>query len=160
MATDQVIFVDDTFTLQRMQQKGGWTFVLIPLEKPAIRAPFGMQKVNGFIDSYELKEVTMWSMKNQGHFLAIKASIRKAIGKEEGDTVRLTLYTNEPPPVDDDDFLICLKDDPDAYAAFLSYPEKKKKLIRAWVLAPLSEDGKIQRIAEAIDRIAAGFDRW
>ncbi len=160
MSATRIPFVDDTFELQRMQQKGGWTYVLIPLEKPAVKSPFGMQKVNGYIDDYELKDVTMWSMKNQGHFLAVKSEIRKAIKKEEGDKVRLTLYTDGPPPVADDDFLLCLKDDPDAYAAFVSYPEKKKQLIRAWVLAPLSEDGKIQRIAEAIDRIAAGFDRW
>lgn len=158
--TKRVLFVDDTFELKRMQQKGGWTYVLIPLDKPAVKSAFGMQKVSGFIDDYELTDVTLWSMKNQGHFFSVNAQIRKAIKKEEGDTVKLTLYSDGPPPVDNDDFLLCLKDDPDAYAAFMSYPEKKKRLIRDWVFAPASDDGKIQRIAEAIDRIAAGFDRW
>lgn len=153
-------FIDDTFTLLKSQKKGGWTYVLIPLEKPLAKTPFGMKKVNGFIDDYELKDFTMWSIKNQGHFVAVKADIRKAIRKEEGDTVRLVIYTDELPTVADDDFILCLKDDPDAYAAFLSYPEKKRKTITAWVIAPTSEDGKIQRIAEAIDRIAAGYDKW
>lgn len=153
-------FIDDTFTLLKSEKKGSWTYILIPLDRPVAKTPFGMKKVNGFIDAYELKDFTMWSIKSQGHFVSVKTEIRKAIGKEVGDTVRLQLFTDELPGVADDDFMICLRDDPEAHAKFMAYPEKKRHAITAWVYAPATEDGKVQRIADAIDRITAGFDKW
>lgn len=156
----RIPFVDETFTLLKSQKKGGWTYILIPLDKPLTKVRFGVRKVSGYIDDYELKDFAMWSMK-QGHFVSVKADIRKAIKKEEGDTVRLVIYLDEElPDIVDDDFIVCLKDDPECYKAFMAYPEKKRKLITAWVFTPATEEGKVQRIGEAMDRIAAGFDKW
>lgn len=153
-------FIDDTFPLLKSPKKGGWTYILIPLDKPVAKTPFGMKRVNGSIDDYELRDFTMWSMKDQGHFVAVKADIRKAIGKEEGDTVRLVIYTDDLPEVADDDFITCLKEEKKTYAAFLAYPDKKRRKITDWIAEAASDEGKVQRIAEAIDRIAAGFDKW
>ena len=87
---------DDHCLLQKPDVKGGWTFISMPV-MPNLPKKKGTTtvRVRGFIDQYELKNFNIWAMK-KGTFLAVKAEIRKAIQKAEGDTVNLcsAIFTN------------------------------------------------------------------
>jgi uncharacterized protein YdeI (YjbR/CyaY-like superfamily) len=109
-------------------------------------------RVRGFIDHYELKDFHIWAMK-KGTFLAVKAEIRKAIKKEQGDTVKVVLYLDEPQMVIPEDFMVCLREEPRLLKHFESYPDTQKKEITSWIFSAKTEDEKITRIAKTIEKL-------
>ena len=143
---------EDHCLLQKTAGKGGWTFVIMPVMPDLPKKKNSIVRVRGFIDAYELKDFNIWAMK-KGTFLAVKADIRKAIKKEEGDTVKLVLYLDEPQMVAPDDFLVCLREEPKLHAHYKKYPEAKKKEITEWIFAAKTEDDKIGRIAKTLEKL-------
>jgi hypothetical protein len=75
--------------LQKSPAKGGWTFVVWP-ESASFFGTRGLVKVTGTIDGHPFKSSFM-AMGDGRHKLGVRAEIRKAIGKQEGDTVTVLL---------------------------------------------------------------------
>ncbi|SCX83168.1 YdeI/OmpD-associated family protein [Flavobacterium caeni] len=145
-------FFDDHCKLEKSAGKGGWTFLTMPIFENLPKKKNSTVRVRGFIDSYELKDFHIWAMK-KGTFLAVKAEIRKAIKKEEGDTVKVTLWLDEPQMVIPEDFMVCLRDEPKLLKRFESYPEKAKKETIDWIFSAKTEDDKIARIAKTLEKL-------
>jgi len=84
--------MDETFTatLQRSPAKGGWTYVIWPRSADYFGTK-GLVKVAGFIDGVPFRSSFM-ALGDGSHKLPVKADVRTAIAKGEGDevTVRLT----------------------------------------------------------------------
>ncbi|WP_284653611.1 YdeI/OmpD-associated family protein [Flavobacterium terrisoli] len=148
---DQPIF-DDYCVLEKPETKGSWTFITMPVMTHLPKKKNSTVRVRGFIDDYELKDFHIWAMK-KGTFLAVKAEIRKAIKKEQGDTVKLVLFLDEPQMVIPEDFLVCLREEPKLLQRFEAYPEKLKKEITDWIFSAKTEDEKITRIAKTMDKL-------
>lgn len=87
--------VNKTYLLKKFPGKGGWTYAEIPEIKPNTNMPFGWVQVSGWIDDYRLEKIKLMPMGNGNLFLAVKASIRKAIMKEAGDRVKVHLELDE-----------------------------------------------------------------
>jgi hypothetical protein len=79
--------MDERFTgvLERTPGTGGWTYVVWP-EAAAVLWTRGAAKVSGTIDGHPFRSSIM-AMGNGRQMLPVKADIRKAIGKEAGDTI-------------------------------------------------------------------------
>lgn len=151
------LLLDTEVLLEKMQMKGGWTYALLPDVLKSGKKNFGWAKVNAFIDDYELKNASLMPIKGGRLFIAVKAEIRKQIGKEAGDTVRIKLYGNKPPEaISNDDFFTALKDDPDAYARFHKFPPKEQQAWVGWIFAGNNTDDIVERMATAIGDIAMG----
>ena len=125
----------------------------LPILTKGEKNHFGWQKVRGFIDGYEVKKFHLMPLGNGQLMIAVKAEIRKAIKKEEGDWIDVVLYSLEPPLPVPEDFLLCLQDEPEALKNFDKLSEDMKKEYLVWIYALKSEEVIVDRMALAINKL-------
>ena len=83
--------LDKTFsaTLVKSPAKGGWTYVVTDWSREFFGTG-GLVKVEGTVDGHPFRSAFM-PLGDGTHKLALKADVRDAIAKGEGDTVTIRL---------------------------------------------------------------------
>ena len=152
--------VNNKYTLEKFQGKGGWTYARIPEISQDKKAPFGWVKVKGTIDGVEIKKYHLMPMGNGHLFLPVKAEIRKKIKKAEGDQVHVILYPDNDPLEIPEEMEICLRDEPVAWNFFHSLSESERKYYIQWIFSAKKDETKSDRLAKTVDRLLLGLKMY
>jgi len=143
--------IEFTTTIHKFDKKGektGWTYIGITASqankiKPGYRVVF---RVKGSLDNFEFEKVAIMPMGDGSFILPINAKMRKAIGKKQGDKLRVRIEYDEKKPQLSKDLLACLKQDPDALKFFKSLPGSHQLYFSKWIDGAKTAQTKTKRL--------------
>lgn len=147
------LLAEGDFVLEKYPGKGGWTFVRVPAEILPVRKAFGMIRVCGFIDDFEFEGKHLMPMGNGFLFLPIAKPIRTAIGKEQGDHVRLKILRDEMPSQVPEELIECLNDDPGKLQLFQKLSDADQKHWVEFIYSTNSPEVKADRIVKLLGQL-------
>ncbi|MCW9706936.1 YdeI/OmpD-associated family protein [Fodinibius salsisoli] len=152
---EETLLVKRTVLLQKFSGKGGWTYVDLPEVSVDSNSPFGWVTVSGTIDGYLLKKHKLMAKGNGKLFLSVNAKIRKKIGKEAGDYVKIQLYRDESAVEIPEEIIRCFEvESPKVKKNFMAFRETEKKAYLDWIYEAQKEETRVRRITEMLDRVS------
>lgn len=88
-----VVFTTDILKFHRHKEKTGWTYIVVAARharkmKPGCRVSF---RVKGSLDRYAFVRTSLLPAGNGDFILPVNAAMRKALGKKQGDRLRVTM---------------------------------------------------------------------
>ena len=137
-------------------EKTGWSYIEISEKqahklKPGTKVSF---RVKGTIDGYAINKASLLPM-GEGRFIfPLKGTLRKAIGKQAGDLIRVELEADESKFVLSPDLMACLEEEPESPRFFKSLPGSHQKYYSNWIESAKASPTKARRIAMALNGFA------
>ncbi len=156
-----------TTTLLKFGRKGektGWTYIEIPLSitealKPGQKTSY---RVKGTLDTYTIERVALVPMglsdnADSQFIIAINATMRRGIRKEEGAIVQVSIEVDDSPMPQSADLLACLDDEPKALAFFQTLSKGHQTYFSNWIEDAKTTETKTKRIAMAVNGCLMGL---
>ncbi|HEY0176333.1 MAG TPA: YdeI/OmpD-associated family protein [Pedobacter sp.] len=148
-----VVFEAEVERFERMGEKTGWSFVFIPVEianqiKPDCRKSY---RVKGKLDNVEVKGLAFTPMGEGNFILALKASLRKELKKEEGAVLRLELEEDKDFKIDmPADLELCLLEEKHCMENFIKLPKSHQNYYINWLNTAKTEPTRTKRLTQIV----------
>jgi len=158
-----IVMIRFTATMKKFGKQGektGWTYILIPQELSEKLVPGNRKgyRVKGKIDDCPFSMIGIIPMGGGDFILTVNASLRKALRKQHGASVKVEMTVDkgelEPPPA----FLECLQDEPEAYEKFNALTKSHRNYYTNWLRSAKTDATLAKRIAAALDALSKGWD--
>lgn len=151
--TPETPLVNQLYVLAKYPDKAGWTYVAIPEIVPDRHAVFSWIKVKGTIDGYEMNNFHLMPLTDGTLYFPVSGEICRKIGKKPGDKVQVILFADHSPAEIPEELLNSLKDNSNAYQAFMSLTESLQLGIIDWIYCAANDEIRNNRIAKTLDRL-------
>lgn len=148
-----VVFEAEIERYERMGEKTGWTFVFIPMEiasqiKPDTKKSY---RVKGKLDQVNVQGLAFTPMGEGNFILALKASLRKELKKEEGAMLRLALEEDKDFKIEmPDDLELCLMEERHCLDNFLKLPKSHQNYYINWLNTAKTEPTRTKRLTQIV----------
>jgi uncharacterized protein YdeI (YjbR/CyaY-like superfamily) len=150
-------------TIQKFDKQGektGWTYIQIPEElaqqlKPNNKKSF---RVKGLLDQYPIIGVALLPMGGGDFILALNTAMRKAIGKQKGQSLQVQLEEDTAGPKLCADLLDCLSDEPEAKDFFSGLAPSHQLYFSKWIESAKTEGTRTRRLAIAVNALSKRMD--
>lgn len=143
-----------------MGEKTGWTYFNVPEAlatqiKPGNRKSF---RVRGKLDQYAFAGVALVPVGGGDFIFAVNGTMRQALKKSKGDTIKVVLEADPEPPKISTLLLECLEDEPGAKTYFASLALSHQLYFTRWIDSAKTEATRTRRVAQAINALALQKD--
>jgi Domain of unknown function (DUF1905)/Bacteriocin-protection, YdeI or OmpD-Associated len=150
-------------TIQKFDKQGektGWSYIEIPAALAEKLMPGNKKsfRVKGKLDEYPIKAIALLPMGGGDFIMALKAELRKGIGKRQGAILKVQLEVDTKPLKINTTFLDCLADEPAAKKQFEAMPPSHQHYYSKWIESAKTEPTKTKRIAMAVSALAKKMD--
>ena len=148
-----------TSTLLQFDEQGektGWTYLPVPADiasqlKPGFKKSF---RVKGKLDNFKIKGVALLPMGDGNFIMPFNATMRKGTGKRKGAVVVAQLEEDNAPLKLNEDFMMCLNDEPAALNHFNALAGSHRNYFSKWIDGAKTEATKTKRIAMAVSALS------
>lgn len=137
-------------------EKSGWTYIEVSLDKAEQLNPSTKKayRVKGKLDNYDFEGISLTPMGEGNYIMALNKAICKAIKKQPGDTVNVSMEIDQNEKPLSADLLLCLEEEPDALAYFNSLPKSHQRYFSNWIESAKTDSTKTKRIAQSVNALA------
>lgn len=141
-------------------EKTGWTYFEVPATIALQLVPGNKKsfRIKGYFDEVPVKQVALLPMGDGRFIIPLNASMRKALGKREGNRLTLRIRVDRSEQVTDRDFAACLEDDAAAREGFSRLPPSHRNYFSKWIADARTTQTKARRIAMALEALANRMD--
>jgi len=146
----------NTIILQFAEQgeKTGWSYIEIPADlaeqiKPGNKKSF---RVKGILDGFAIAGVALLPIGNGNFIMALKAEVRKAVHKNAGAMLQVSIEEDTDYKVEiPDDLQECFDFEPEAFDFFNSLPKSHRDYFIKWINGAKTSETRARRIVNTIN---------
>ena len=156
-----ITFKAEIERFEKMGEKTGWTYIAVPAAiaeqiKAGCKKSF---RVKGNLDQVPIAGLSMVPMGEGNFIIALKASLRKELRKQEGGLLQVSLEEDTTFKIEmPEDLEICLADEPVLLERFLSQPKSHQNYYITWLNSAKTEPTRTKRIVKIIEAMSRDWD--
>jgi Domain of unknown function (DUF1905)/Bacteriocin-protection, YdeI or OmpD-Associated len=153
-------FTTTILKFDKQGEKTGWTYIVIPAALAQQLMPGNKKsfRVKGMLDKHPISGVALLPIGEGDFIMALKADLRRAIGKQKGAALVVVLAADTVAYKVNGLLLECLEDEPAAMQYFESLPSSQQHYFSKWIESAKTEPTKTKRIAMAVNAMSKKID--
>jgi hypothetical protein len=156
-----VTFEAEIERYEKMGEKTGWTFVFVPAHI-AGQIKSGCKKsyrVKGRLDAIDIRGMALTPMGEGNFIMALKASLRKELGKEEGAILHLALEEDKDFKIEmPADLELCLLEERHCMENFMKLPKSHQNYYINWLNTAKTEPTRVKRLTQIVTAMDKQMD--
>jgi len=142
-------------------EKTGWSYIAIPPDlaqrlKPNNKKSF---RVRGMLDGLAVSGMALMPMGNGDFIMALKADVRKALHKNSGAMLAVSIEEDVDYKVDlPEDLKECFDFEPEAFDFFMSLAKSHREYFIKWINGAKTNETRNKRIVNTVNAMLRRWD--